>query len=178
MNGAWMGYYFLPDAFESIEKSETETDKHRAENAARETREEHDAGRGAALSSDLALIMTLSPTEFEFAMATILRMLGMTGIQRVGGGGHHGVDILARDVSGGTILVQCKRRKKTKKVGSPEIRKLVGAAYLHHRTDLKMFVTTSDYTQHARALAQLHDIQLVNGSEIEEIGRRKRNTAP
>ncbi len=170
----WMGYYFLPDALESIKDSETETEKHRAENAARETQAEQDIGRSAAASGDLEAILTLSPMEFEYAVASILRMLGMTGIQRVGRGGHLGVDVLARDTSGATILAQCKRRARTKKIGSPEIRRFIGSAHLHHHTNLRMFLTTSDYTKHARALAQLHDIQLMNGSDIEDLARNQR----
>lgn len=171
MSGAWMGYYFLPDALESLKNNDTEAAKQQAEHVAQETEEVHDAGRGAAQSGDLEKILTLSPIEFEYAVATILRMLGMTGIQRLGGGGRFGVDIMALDESGGTILVQCKRRPATKRIGTPEIRAFIGTVHLHHRTDSKMFMTTSDYTDQARALAQLHDVRLVNGSDIVELAR-------
>jgi restriction system protein len=174
----WMGSYFLPDALESLKNSETETEKHQVENAARETEAQLEAGRGAALSGDLEVILALSTTEFEYTVATILRMLGMTGIQRVGGRGHFGVDIIARDVSGRTILVQFTRRARTKKIGSPEIRKFIGTAHMHHQTDLRMFVTTSEFTGHAQALAHLHDIQLMNGSGIEELARKQRGSTP
>jgi restriction system protein len=170
----WMGYYFLPDALESLKNDEAESEKHRAENSARESEAQQDVGRGAALSGDLESILALSPTEFEYTVAAILRMLGMTGIQRVGGRGHLGVDIIARDVSGRTILVQCTKRAKTKKIGSPEIRKFIGTAHMHHQTDLKMFITTSEYTVHAQALADQHDIQLISGSDIEDLARKQR----
>jgi len=71
-----------------------------SKNEVRETEEQQGAARGAAQSGDLELILALSPTEFEFAMAAILRMLGMSNIQRVGGSGHLGVDILAGDAFG------------------------------------------------------------------------------
>ena len=81
---SYMGYYFFPDAIASINDIENEEEKHRAENEARETEELQEAGRGAALSGDLELILALSRTQFEYTMAAILRMLGMTEIQRVG----------------------------------------------------------------------------------------------
>lgn len=172
----WFGYYFLPDAIASINEIDNEEERHRVENEVRETEEQQGAARGAAQSGDLELILALSPTEFEFAMAAILRMLGMSNIQRVGGSGHLGVDILAGDASGRTIFVQCKRRAKTKKIGSPEIEKFIVKSHLHHQVDLRMFVTTSEYTDHARARAQLHDVQLVDGSDIEDLARRQRNS--
>jgi hypothetical protein len=105
-----MGYYFLPDAIASVNDQENEEDRHRVKNEARETEDLQEAGRDAVLSGDLEAILALSPKEFEYTMAAILRMLRMTDIKRVGGRGHLGVDITARDASGCTVLVQCKRR--------------------------------------------------------------------
>jgi restriction endonuclease Mrr len=177
MSGSWMSYYFFSDAIASINDQENEEEKHRVENEARETEELQEAGHGAALSGNLELILALSPTQFEYTMAAILRMLGMTEIQRVGGRGHLGVAITARDASGRTALVQCKRRAGTKKIGSPEIEKFIGMAHVHHHADLKLLITTSEYTDHARARAHLHGIQLMNGSDIENLARRQRDSA-
>lgn len=169
-----MGYYFISDAIASINDQENEEEKHRVENEAREAEELQEVGRGAALSGDLEAILALSPGEFEYAMAAILRMLGMSDIKRVGGRGHLSVDITARDASSRTLLVECKRRARTKKIGSPEIEKFIGMAHVPHHTDLKLFITTSEYTDYARARAQLHDVRLMNGSDIEDLARRKR----
>jgi hypothetical protein len=65
MSGAWMGYYFLPDALESLKNNDTEAAKQQAEHVAQETEEVRDAERGAAQSGDLEKILTLSPIEFE-----------------------------------------------------------------------------------------------------------------
>jgi restriction endonuclease Mrr len=153
-------------------------ERHRAEGEARETEELQNAGRVAALSGDLELILALSPTQFEYTMAAILRMLGMTEIQRVGGRGHFGVEITARDPSGRTMLVRRKRSARTKKIGSPEIQKFIEMAHLHHHADLKMFVTTSKYTDHAKALSRLRGIQLMDGSGIEDLARKQRSSTP
>ncbi|MGC2175261.1 MAG: restriction endonuclease [Acidimicrobiales bacterium] len=172
MSGSWMSYYFFSDAIASINDQENEEKKHRAENEARETEDLQEAGRSAARSGDLGLILALSPRQFEYTMAAILRLLGMTEIQRVGGRGHLGIATTARDASGCTVLVQCKRRARTKKIGSPEIEKFIGMSHVHQHADLKLFITTSEYTDQARARAQLHDIQLMNGSDIENLARR------
>lgn len=100
----------------------------------------------------------------------------MTDVQRVGGRGDLGVDIAARDPTGRTMVVQCKRYARGKKIGSPGIQKFIGMAHVHHQADLKLFVTTSDYTDDARALARLHDIQLMDGSDIEKLARRYRES--
>jgi restriction system protein len=173
-----MAYYFLPDALESIKNDESDTEKLRAKHEVRETEELQEAAHGAALSGDLDLVLALSPIEFEYTMAAVLRMLGMTALQRVGGRGHLGVDISARDASGRTVLAHCTRCARTKKIGSPDIEKFIGTAHLHHQADLKLFVTTSEYTVHARALAPLHGIQLMSGSDIEDLARKQRESTP
>lgn len=168
----WMGFYFLPDALESLAGRKAESERDEAENAARETESQHDTGRRAVWSGDIERVAALAPSEFEFAAATVLRMLGMSGIRRVAGRGHFGVDIVARDQSGHTILVQCARRATTKKIGSPEIRKFIGTSRMHHETDLRMYVTTSAFTEHARVLAQQHDIRLISGTDIELLAQQ------
>jgi restriction endonuclease Mrr len=175
---SYMGYYFLPDAVESLNNHENDAENRRAQQEARETKVQEEAARGAALSGDIELILALSPAQFEYAMAVVLRMLGMTHIQRVGGRGHLSVVITAHDASGRSVLVQCKRRASTKKIGSPEIEKFIGTTHLHHRADQKLFVTTSEYTDRAQALASLHGIQLINGSDIENLARKQRESTP
>jgi restriction endonuclease Mrr len=174
---SYMGYYFLPDAVESLNNHEKDTKNRRAEREARETKVEEDAAREAALSGDIGLILALSPAQFGYAMAVVLRMLGMKNIQRVGGRGHLSVVITAHDASERTVLVQCKRRASTKKIGSPEIEKFIGMAHLHHHSDLKLFVTTSEYTNRARTLAPLHDVQLMSGSDIENLAQKQRQSS-
>jgi len=130
----------------------------------------------AARSGDLDFILALSPTQFEYTMAAMLRMIGMTDVQRVGGRGDLGVDITARDPVGRSMVVQCKRYARTKKIGSPDIQQFIGMAHVHHQADLKLFVTTSDFTNDARALASVHNIQLMNGTDIELLARRYRES--
>lgn len=176
MSGGYMMYYFFSDAVATINDQESEEEKHRLENQARETEDLQKVGHDAALSGNLDAIVALSPAQFEYTMAAILGMLGMTKMQRAGGKGHFGVEIIARDASGRTVLVQCKRRVKTKKIGSPEIERFIGVARLHHHADRKLFITTSEFTDHAQARAGAHDVQLMNGSDMEELARKQRNS--
>lgn len=150
--------------------------RERDEREAQETKAREETARAAAESGDLAFILALSPTQFEYTMAAMLRMLGMSDVQRVGGRGDLGVDITARDPSGRSMVVQCKRYARDKKIGSPDIQKFIGMAHVHHQADLKLFVTTSEYTEDARALARHHDIQLMNGADIENLARRQRES--
>lgn len=154
-----------------------EAERARAAREAQEAEEKQRAARAAARSGDLEFILRLSPTQFEYTMAALLRMLGMTDVQRVGGRGDLGVDITARDPMGRTMVVQCKRYARSKKIGSPDIQQFIGMAHVHHQADLKLFVTTSDFTDDARSLARLHDIQLMNGSDIEDLARRQRESS-
>jgi curved DNA-binding protein CbpA len=143
---------------------------------AKEAEEKQRMAQTAAQSGDLEAILGLSPTQFEYTMAALLRMLGMTDVQRVGGRGDLGVDITARDPAGRTMVVQCKRYARSKKIGSPDIQQFIGMAHVHHQADLKLFVTTSDFTNDARELAQRHDIQLMNGTAIESLARKHKET--
>ena len=153
-----------------------EAERARTAREAQQAAAKQEAARAAAQSGDLEFILGLSPTQFEYTMAAMLKMLGMTDVKRVGGRGDLGVDITARDPAGRTMVVQCKRYARAKKIGSPDIQRFIGMAYVHHQADLKLFVTTSDFTDEAQALARRHEIQLMNGSDIEELARRQRES--
>jgi restriction system protein len=174
----FMGYYFYPDAIASINATASDEERHRGESDARVAEDLQEAGHNAALAGNLESIVVLSPTDFEFTMAAYLRMLGMSEIQRVGGRGHFGVEIVARDASGHSVLVRCTRRSGAKKIGLPEIRAFLGTAHMHHRSELRLFVTTSAYTEHARTLAFQHGVQLLDGSDLHDLARRQRSQLP
>ncbi|MBA2450151.1 MAG: restriction endonuclease [Chloroflexi bacterium] len=45
----------------------------------------------------------------------------------------------------------------------------IGMTLLHHRADRAIFVTTSSFRRPARALAQKHDIRLIDGHEFARL---------
>jgi restriction endonuclease Mrr len=129
---------------------------------------------GAATNwRDPDVILRLSPPQFENAMVELLRMLGMRDVQRVGGRYRLTLDLTAQDPLGRTMLARCKRYARGHKAGAPDIQQLISMDYVGHHADVKLFVTTSDFTPGARDLAGHHDIELMNGSQIEELASRR-----
>jgi restriction system protein len=115
--------------------------------------------------------LALSPTGFEQAVAGLLRRLGYRHVRAVGGAGDLGVDIVCRGGAGELIVVQCKRYRPGHRVGSPDIQRFIGMAFIHHHAARAIFVTTSDYTQAARRLARDHPIHLIDGDRLVELAQ-------
>lgn len=114
-------------------------------------------------------MLNLTASEFEVAVAAILRELGFRGVQRTGGSGDLSIDITCRDRDGARIGVQCKRYAPGNRVGSVEIQQFLGMVKFHHKLDHGLYVTTSDYTRAALQLAAQHnDLQLMNGLMLAE----------
>jgi restriction endonuclease Mrr len=119
---------------------------------------------------ELEDLLALGPNEFEEAVAAILRELGFRRVRRTGGSGDLSVDITFRDKDSNLVAVQCKRYRPPNKVGSVEVQQFIGMAKLHHKAEVGMYVTTSDYTRSALQLAAQHgDIRLVNGLMLAEM---------
>ncbi len=92
-------------------------------------------------------------TEFEWHVVNMLKSLDYRAVDRVGGAGDNGIDIVAKDKRGQTFLVQCKCFSTGNRVGSVDVQKLLGAV-VHHGADGGIFVTTSTYTPAAIELAR------------------------
>lgn len=111
-------------------------------------------------------------TEFEWHVVDMLQSLDYRAVQRVGGAGDNGIDIVAETKQGETVLVQCKRFATGNRVGSVDIQKLLGAV-VHHGADGGIFVTTSSYTPAAIALASSGrvPIALYDGRDVARLSR-------
>lgn len=107
----------------------------------------------------------LSPLEFEMTVAWLLQTGGFTNVQVIGGANDLGVDIRCYDESGNLVVVQCKRFAPHRRVTSPMIQHFMAIA-LHHGAHGKIFVTTSDYTSQAIALALDAGVKLIDGEEL------------
>jgi Restriction endonuclease len=119
---------------------------------------------------ELEDLLALGPNEFEEAVAAIFRELGFRRVRRTGGSGDLSVDITFCDKDNNLVAVQCKRYRPLNKVGSVEIQQFIGMAKLHHKADVGLYVTTSDYTRSAVQLAAQHsDLQLINGLMLAEM---------
>ena len=124
-------------------------------------------------------LRALSPYEFEEAVATLFRDLGFRKVRRCGGSGDLSVDIECVSEKDEKVVVQCKRYAPGNNIGSKEIQTFLGMAKIHHRADFGFFVTTSSFTQAARALGDQHvDLTLVDGPALAEMVARARGKVP
>ena len=110
--------------------------------------------------------MALTSTQFELAVADLLRDLDYRDVQRTGGSGDLQADITCRNKKGQFIVVQCKHYNRGNRIGSPDIQTFIGMIYGHHRADFGIFVTTSDFSQAAIDLAEQQEIRLINSEEL------------
>jgi restriction system protein len=117
--------------------------------------------------------LALSPSGFEDAVAALLRRLGYRRVKVVGGAGDLCADVVCRGRAGEVVIVQCKRYAPGHHVGSAEVQRVIGMAFVHHHAARAIFVTTSDFTAAARSLARGHHIELINGRRLVELAQRR-----
>ncbi len=128
------------------------------------------AAKGQQLRArTLGEMLGMTPTQFEQATATLLRDLGYRNVRRVGGSGDLCADIQCQDTEGRSVVVQCKRYAPGNRVGSPAIQTFIGMVTVHHRAERGIYVTTSDYTDPARALARRHGFDLLDGNDLARL---------
>lgn len=147
-------------------KRKTFTERIRLEDEL-ERRENHQL----ELAQSLGGLLASTPTEFEHTMEMVLNRLGFA-VQRVGGPGDKGADLLGRDRFGRSVVVQCKRHVPGNKVSSPAVQAFIGMQLVQHRTDRGVFITTSSFTRQARELADAHNVALIDGEQLVQIVRR------
>jgi restriction system protein len=122
----------------------------------------HQAQRAATLED----LLVLTPAGFEQAVAGLFGMMGYTDVRCVGGAGDLAADIRCRNEHGGLVVIQCKRYSPYVPVRSPEIQKFIGMAYIEHRADEAIFVTTSSFTDAASVLARKHGVEVIDGRAL------------
>jgi len=135
-----------------------------------------------AIRSSLALdlletVKESSPVFFERLVVDLLVKMGYGGTRQETSdavtrqSGDEGIDgMINEDPLGlGVVYVQAKRWKD-QTVGSPEIQKFVGAL-AGKQAKRGVFITTSDFSQQARAYAEKVEsrIVLINGEELAEL---------
>jgi restriction endonuclease Mrr len=139
----------------------------RAEEDAELAREERAYAALRERSQTLGGLLTLTPREFEIRVGEILREYGYEDVEHVGRTGDLGIDIFATDPNGERVGVQCKRYALDKLARAPEVRLLYGD--MTHAGVRGVFVTTSDFTADARAYADSHGINLINGERLTQL---------
>lgn len=122
-----------------------------------------------ALSIDSKLIYAISPRKFEEVIEYIYRLSGYE-TQLTSSTRDDGVDILVwtpPPVLGNRFLtiVQAKRYNQAKKVGSEEIRELIGSKIIFN-ADKAQIITTSDFSVPAKKTAISSNIDLIKFYEL------------
>lgn len=112
-------------------------------------------------------ISTLTGTEFEILMKSILEMDGYFNVIQIGGAGDLGVDLMAKkqNIAGKpeTYLFQCKRWISN--VGSTPIQRLHSMRIIRN-VEHAACITTSHYTKDAMLIADKTDVKLINGNDV------------
>lgn len=103
----------------------------------------------------------LSGAEFEQWVASLMRRTGFLEVCVRGGAGDLGADITAM-VPEGRLVVQCKRHRAGRPVGSPDVQRFGGTAQGLHDADVAAIVTTSGFTRPAEDAAARLGIGLVD----------------
>jgi len=111
-------------------------------------------------------MLALSPRAFEQFVGDLLIASGYQQVQHTGGSGDLGADLMCVSPQGERMVVQCKRYAPSNLIGSPAIQQFIGMAHVHHQAQASMFVTTSDFTRPATALAQQHSVILIDGHSL------------
>ncbi|MGW1801522.1 restriction endonuclease [Streptomyces sp. NPDC001984] len=111
-------------------------------------------------SREIARYHSLSPAEFEHAIAYLCQRDGCTNVQVNGGPGDLGADVTATTPDGRRLVIQCKRYGPTHKVGSPDMQRFGGTCYTMHGAHIAALVTTSTFTAQAAAYAIAQGIRL------------------
>ncbi|MGW9031857.1 restriction endonuclease [Streptomyces sp. NPDC055722] len=117
-------------------------------------------------SREIARYHTMSPGEFEHAIAYLCQRDGCTDVRVVGGAGDLGADVIATAPTGQRIVIQCKRYGPTHKVGSPDMQRFGGTCYTMHGADIPVLVTTSTFTTQAISYATAQRIRLYDVSAL------------
>jgi hypothetical protein len=131
-------------------------------------------GSGESGSPDLVTSLdVLSGSEFERLIGTLLsRMEFQIEMTRPTGDG--GVDIiatLAKTFVGGRFLIQCKRYAVGNSVGAPLIREFYGALTADPSAVKGIFITTSNFTDQARAFAKDLALELIDREKLQHLLR-------
>ncbi|MBP2401428.1 Restriction endonuclease [Streptomyces netropsis] len=90
---------------------------------------------------------SMSPDEFEAAVAELCKRDGCSDVQVTGGAGDLGADVVATAPDGRRVVMQCKRYSPGHKVGSQELQRFGGTCFAVHGAHTATVVTTSEFTQ-------------------------------
>jgi restriction system protein len=110
--------------------------------------------------------LSMTPTEFEHALAFLCERDGCRNVQVVGGAGDLGADVIATTPTGARLVIQAKRYAPNNQVKGPDLQKFGGTCYNVHQAGVAAVVTTSGFTKQAREYAGHMRIRLFGQQEL------------
>ncbi|MFF0003524.1 restriction endonuclease [Streptomyces tibetensis] len=126
-----------------------------------------DTGAEADTVAEAVDYDTLTPEEFEEAIAGLCERDGCTEVEVVGGAGDLGADVLAVTPDGRRVVIQCKHYGESHRVGSQDLQRFGGTCFTVHEADVAVLVCTSDFTAPAVEYAEQCGIGCVNREALE-----------
>ena len=119
-------------------------------------------------------IQTITPTEFEDLIRSLMEAMGYEGAERTGGTGDGGVDVkgvLQSNFVNVSMYVQVKHYKN-RRVPPSDVKKLHRAILRDRRGGQGAIITTSDFRKEAATAAEEHGlppVSLVNGHRLVDL---------
>jgi len=111
-------------------------------------------------------LLKLTPSQFEMAIADLLKFWGYSNIEHTGGSGDLAANVVCYDATGQKIIVQCKHNMPGTLVDAPEVQTFIAIMVPYHHASVGIYVTTSGYTEAALALSQTPQIVMVDGTRL------------
>lgn len=109
-----------------------------------------------------AAILSLSPRGFEELASTLLQRDGFDVLQRHGGAGDRGADVIAVAPTGEKLVAQCKLITTARRVDVGVLYGLNGTARPVHGADLVVAITSSEFTNPAQKFAREQQMVLLD----------------
>ncbi|MEC3915835.1 restriction endonuclease [Nocardia sp. CDC160] len=105
-------------------------------------------------------------SQFEHAIAALCRRDGCPKAEVTGGANDRGADVVGRIPDGRRMVIQAKRYRINRPVGSEHVQKFGGTCFDILGAEFAAIVTTSYFTREARKIAQLKGIALVDNKAL------------
>ena len=103
--------------------------------------------------------------EFEQFLAAVFRYLGYH-VEEVGGTGDQGADLIITKHD--RVVIQAKCYGRNNYCGNDAVQQAIAATFFH-RANRCVVITTSFYSNAARALAQSANCMLIEGEQIRDL---------
>jgi len=115
-------------------------------------------------------LQQMDPYEFEYFVADLWERMGWETTVSAESA-DKGIDVTARKSTpyDQLVLIQAKRYGPNTTVGSPDIQQYASLKHQQSGVDKVLMVTTNEYTQQARELADQLNVKLINGDDLVEL---------